>query len=87
MNSIRQWLRLHCFALLSFQCVLFFFIFSINYFLRLILKDRLLSCLLREDKFHLHVEAVNDDEETLTLSGGLVSPALWPSRIWSCTEL
>lgn len=25
--------------------------------------------------------------ETLTLSGGLVSPALWPSRIWSCTEL
>lgn len=31
--------------------------------------------------------AVNDNEETLTLSGGLVSPALWPSRIWSCTEL
>lgn len=43
--------------------------------------------MLREDKFHFHVEAVNDDEETLTLSGGLVSPALWPSRIWSCTEL
>lgn len=32
-------------------------------------------------------EAVNDNEETLTLSGGLVSPALWPARIWSCTEL
>lgn len=43
--------------------------------------------MLREDKFHFHVEAVNDNEETLTLSGGLVSPALWPSRIWSCTEL